>query len=153
MYRKGAKRLPFAVLNNRQIVKMADKLRWKEYIATGRYGWQLRSMTVAACIPSTHKEMVKNSKRLASLLNEELIHTAIPYLHYAKKKGGLNSKYLPGTPCYPGRFGERTRLGNNHTLRCTEHENQYSKCDSECRIGVKIDGEWAYKLVSNKEEL
>ena len=144
---KHISRKPFAVFTDKQIVNMASKLGWKEDIAGGGFGWQLKAIQVAACIPSTHEEMVTEGKRLTGILNPTLRHTNVPRLHYAKKSGGLDSRYTQETTYYPGKFAERTGLGGGYGLKCAEHTIRYTECNSECRIGVVFGDEWAYKLL------
>ena len=117
---------------------------YKDLISGGSFGFQLKAITVAACVPSTHDEMVENAIRLTNLLNPTLKRTDIPRLHYAKIKGGLDSRFRQGKIMYPGRFAERTGL-LGLSLRCAEHTIQYSQCDAECRVGVYDGTRWMYE--------
>ena len=137
----------FPKTTNKQLVKLSEMLHWKDDIIGGSFGWQLKAIEVCACKPSTYDEMLRDSKRLTSILNPTLKHTNTPRLHYAKKGGGVDSRFMQGKGMYPGRFGERTKLGPEYVLKCSVHNIQYNRCSLKCKIGIFYHGKWLYEAL------
>lgn len=143
---------PFATLTDKQLLNVTKRFGWTDAIKGGKQGWQLKALTIGHTVPSTHAEALATSKRLAGLLNDKLEHTATPRLHYAKSKGtGVDSRFA--TSYHPGKFGSRSKLGDNHALKCLEHGIQYDLCSGGvggCRVAIEIDGAWAFETVKRK---
>ena len=141
---------PFVKLTDKQLLALSDYFGWTEDLVDGKKGWQIKALTLAHSVPSTHVEALFLSKRLMDLLNKNLVHTTTPRLHYANKnKTGVDSRFSQSTRYYPGKFGSRSKLGSSYTLRCVDHGIQYSKCSVSigCRVGIAIDGKWAFEIV------
>ena len=140
----------FAKLTDKQLLALSDHFGWTEDLVDGKKGWQIKALTLAHSVPSTHAEALFLSKRLMDLLNKKLVQTTTPRLHYANKtKAGIDSRFSQSTRYYPGKFGSRSKLGSSYTLRCVDHGIQYSRCSVSigCRVGVAIDGKWAFEIV------
>ena len=148
---KQPKNKPFATVTDKQLVKLSSMLGYKKAIVDEEFGWQIKSIQVAACIPSTHEEMLVNADRLVQILNPSLERTNIPRLHYAKKNGGIDSRYDNGKGAYPGRFAKRTGL-SGMSLKCVEHGIQYSECNADCRIGIHTGTMWMFETLTKRSK-
>ena len=135
----------YANLTDRQLIRLAKKIGVYEAVKSGQKGWQLKALILAHCVPSTHLEARQTAERFSDLVNRKLKHTDTPRLHYAKKSGGVESIFGQDIRYYPGKFGEK--FGAEYKLRCFDHEQRYSECNQQCRVGVKFKDEWAYLLV------
>ena len=132
-------------LSDDKLLALAHHLNYTEIIRNADFGWQLRALEIAHCKPATHEEALRRAERLTGLLGVGAKHTTTPKLHYAKKTGGVRANFKG--PYHPDQFGERTKLGAEYTLRCQNHGDDYESCTEDCRIGVKLNGVWAYLAI------